>query len=146
MATVPFWESKTLAEMSTEEWESLCDGCAKCCRHQLEDNDTGKIYPTRVGCQLLDPHTCRCSDYTRRHETVPDCIRLIPEKMDEYHWLPKTCAYRRIHEGRGLAAWHPLRSGRAESVHEAGISMRDRLISERDLPPQAELQDYLENL
>lgn len=146
MSPLPFWERKSLAEMTTHEWESLCDGCAKCCRHQLEDIETGKIHPTRVGCRLLDTHTCRCSDYTRRHETVPDCIRLAPEDMDEYHWLPKTCAYRRVHEGRGLAAWHPLVSGRAESVHEAGISVRGRLVNEQTLPAGADLQDYLEEL
>ena len=144
MSALPFWERKTLSEMTTEEWESLCDGCAKCCRHQLEEIDTGKIFPTRVACQLLDTHTCRCSDYTDRHRTVPDCICLTPARVAAYAWLPKSCAYRRIHEGRGLAEWHPLRSGSADSVHEAGISMRGQLISEQDLPPGANLEDYLE--
>jgi uncharacterized cysteine cluster protein YcgN (CxxCxxCC family) len=125
--TEPFWKTKTLKEMSRREWESLCDGCGKCCLAKLEDEDTGEIHWTSVACRLFDADTCRCSDYPNRRKHVPDCVRLTPSKVPALDWLPATCAYRLVADGRDLEWWHPLVSGRAETVHEAGISMRGRV-------------------
>ena len=123
----PFWRVKSLEAMSPAEWESLCDGCGRCCLLKLEDDDTGEIHHTDVGCTLLDTHTCRCSDYRNRAKRVPDCVRLTPEAVRTIPWLPPTCAYRLVRDGEPLFDWHPLVSGRASSVHEAGISVRGRL-------------------
>lgn len=123
----PFWKTKSLEEMSREEWESLCDGCGKCCLAKLEDEDTGQIHWTSVGCRLFDPETCRCCDYTNRLERVPDCVNLTPENVRTLPWLPGTCAYRLLAEGKELDWWHPLVSGDPQTVHEAGISMRGRV-------------------
>lgn len=123
----PFWETKSLSEMSDSEWESLCDGCGKCCLAKLEDADTGEIHWTSIGCRLFDEQSCRCSDYDNRIERVADCVRLTPDNVASIVWLPKTCAYRLLAEGKSLPAWHPLVSGDRESVHKAGISMRGRL-------------------
>ena len=129
----PYWDRKTLAQMTPEEWEGLCDGCGRCCLVRFEDEDTGEIIPTRVACKLLDIETCRCSNYRRRRRYVPDCVKLTPGNVGELSWMPSTCAYRRIHEGRGLADWHPLVSGDPESVHDAGIGGRRQVISETAL-------------
>jgi uncharacterized protein len=133
----PFWRTKTLDEMSAAEWESLCDGCGRCCLVKLEDEDTGKIDFTDIGCKLLDAKTCRCLDYRQRHRRVPDCVKLTPAAVRELRWLPVTCAYRLVAEGRDLFDWHPLVSGSADSVHEAGVSVRGRVsANETDLAPE----------
>jgi len=122
----PFWEEKTLDEMTPEEWESLCDGCGQCCLYKIEDEDTAELFNTSVCCHLFDPQAGCCSDYTGRKEKVPACHILTPAKVASLPWLPETCAYRLIHEGRLLYPWHPLRSGDPESVHRAGVSVRGR--------------------
>lgn len=131
----PFWERLTLAEMNAEQWESLCDGCARCCLIKLEDEDTAEVVYTGVTCELLDLDQCRCTRYPERHELVPDCVQLGPEQAASFHWLPTTCAYRRLAEGRGLADWHPLVTGDPDSVHRAGVSVRGRAISEAHVHP-----------
>lgn len=128
----PFWRRKRLWEMTSEEWESLCDGCGKCCLHKLEDADTGDIHQTNVACRLLDLNACRCTRYDDRKRLVPDCVVLTPDNIDALGWMPSTCAYRLLAEGKDLARWHPLVSGDPDSVHAAGISVRGRVISERD--------------
>jgi len=125
-----FWNNKSLAEMTPEEWEALCDGCAKCCLHKIEDIETGEVFFTDVSCRLLDVTTCTCLHYEHRSDIVPDCVHLTPEKVRELSWLPKSCAYRRLFEGRGLAWWHPLVSGNSETVKTAGISVCGKVISE----------------
>ncbi len=121
----PFWKTKTLAQMTRIEWESLCDGCGQCCLHKLQDMDNGDYYITDLACTLLDCRTARCGDYGNRFSIVPDCVQLTPKKVYETDWLPETCAYRLVAEGQDLAWWHPLVSGSPETVHEAGISVRD---------------------
>jgi uncharacterized cysteine cluster protein YcgN (CxxCxxCC family) len=133
----PFWMTKTLEEMSASEWESLCDGCGRCCLLKLEDEDEGTIHLTRLACALLDIGSCRCSDYENRHKRMSDCIAITPEKVRELKWLPSTCAYRRIAEGRGLAWWHPLVSGSPETIHEVGISVRGMARSEKGIKASA---------
>jgi len=134
-AEEPFWRRKTLAEMTRVEWESLCDGCGKCCLLKLEYEDTGEIDWTNIACRQLDPETCRCSNYALRKTLVEDCISLTPDMVGNLAWLPATCAYRLVDEGRDLYWWHKLVSGSAETVHQAGISVRRRIISEDDSGP-----------
>ena len=133
MSDKPFWETVPLNRMSRSQWESLCDGCGKCCVHKLEDDETGQLYPTNVACRLLDSRTAQCKDYPNRKAHVPECVRLTPAKLDSIDWLPSSCAYLRIHNGQGLADWHPLVSGDADSVHRAGISVRGKTVSEDDV-------------
>jgi uncharacterized cysteine cluster protein YcgN (CxxCxxCC family) len=128
----PFWETKSLDQMSRAEWESVCDGCGKCCLHKLEDEDTGELLPTNVACKLLDRRSGRCTDYKRRKIFVPECVRLTPALLRELDWLPTTCAYRLLEEGKPLEDWHPLISGDPESVHRAGQSVRGWTVSELD--------------
>lgn len=128
-----FWETKTLPEMTPEEWESLCDNCGKCCLHKLEDEDTGEIYFTSVVCNLIDLETCRCTHYADRCTRVPDCIDLKQHDFAAYTWLPKTCAYRLLSDGKPLEAWHPLISGDTESVMEAGVSIRSYAMKEQEV-------------
>lgn len=142
--TKPFWQSKKLAEMTPAEWESLCDGCGKCCLNKIEFEDTGEIAFTNVACKLLDPHSCQCSDYKNRKKLVPDCVKLSAKNIARIRWMPSTCAYRLVAEGKPLFDWHPLVSGDPDSVHQAGASMRGRTISELKLTPELdELEDYV---
>ena len=138
--TAPFWETKRLGEMNRTEWESLCDGCGKCCVHKLEDEETGELHATNVACRLLDRRSGQCSDYRNRRAHVPECVRLTPAKLETLDWLPDSCAYLRVHRGQGLADWHPLVSGDPDSVHRAGISVRGWTISEDDAGP---LEDHI---
>lgn len=140
--TPAFWQTTKLSEMTTAEWEALCDGCGRCCLHKLEDVDSGLVFYTRVACRLLDGYSCRCSDYSARKLLVPDCLDLQHEPATSYGWLPATCAYRRLAEGKSLEWWHPLVSGDPESVHAAGISVRNRVISETGVAPDS-LEDYI---
>lgn len=126
----PFWETKPLAEMSREEWESLCDGCGRCCLVKLEDEETLEVHYSMASCALLDLKTCQCVDYANRTARVPDCLPLKPSEISDLGWLPPTCAYRRLSEGRELSWWHPLISGTTETVHEAGVSVRGKVVSE----------------
>ena len=132
----PFWRRKSLEDMSVSEWESLCDGCARCCLVKLEDEDSGEIHYTDIGCKLLDAKACRCIDYRRRASRVPDCVKLTPKTVRSLSWLPVTCAYRLVAEGKDLPDWHPLVSGSPDSVHKAGVSVRGRVhASENNLDP-----------
>lgn len=136
-----FWREKSPAEMSDEEWESLCDGCAWCCVHKFEDEDAGAYYLTNVACRLLDISTCRCTNYPERKALVPDCTRLDADVVRELDWLPPTCAYRRIVFGEDLPHWHPLVTGDPDSTHSTGHSVKDKLLREQDV---GELSDHIE--
>ena len=127
-----FWKRKSLSEMTAAEWESLCDGCGLCCMLKVQDEDTGDVFYTDVACRLFDIETCRCTDYANRAKQVADCLVLTPDEKEAYEWLPDSCAYRRLANGQELPGWHPLITGRPESVHEAGISMQGKATSEKD--------------
>ena len=133
MSDVPFWRRKPLEQMTREEWESLCDGCGKCCLHKLEDADTGEIAMTDVSCSYLDLQTCRCSDYANRQSNVPDCVKLTRANLPTLRWLPGTCAYRLIYQGNDLPEWHHLVCGDKEAVHRAEESVRGDAISEAEV-------------
>jgi uncharacterized protein len=143
MADPPFWRTKRLAEMTALEWESLCDGCGRCCLVKLEDVDSGKIYFTDVGCRLLDAGTCRCGDYPHRAQKVDDCVQLTPAGLADIEWLPPTCGYRLLAEGKDLYWWHPLVSGDPETVHAAGISVRGRVAGLEDEIPETALEEHV---
>ena len=138
----PFWKTKSLSEMNPQEWESLCDGCGLCCLVRFEDEDTGNVTPTRVHCKLFDPIKCTCTDYVNREEQVPDCIKLTPNNIEALGWMPKSCAYRRLHEGRDLAWWHPLVSGDADTVHQAGVSVKRQTVSETVMTDAEDALDF----
>jgi uncharacterized protein len=131
---IPFWERKSLAAMTRSEWEALCDGCARCCLHKLEDEETGDVFYTDVACRLLDIQTCRCRSYGERTRHVPACLNLTPARVIAWDWLPESCAYRRLATGKPLYHWHPLVSGDPESVHRTGISIRNRVCPEDRVP------------
>jgi uncharacterized cysteine cluster protein YcgN (CxxCxxCC family) len=136
----PFWKLKSLKELTQEEWESLCDGCGKCCLHKLENDADNLVYYTEVACRLLDTMTCRCTNYADRSREVTDCIQLKAESLPELNWLPSSCAYRLLAEGKELPEWHPLLSGSPESVHEAGQSVRGRCRHESEVE---DLEDHI---
>jgi uncharacterized protein len=140
----PFWKRKSLREMTDSEWESLCDGCGRCCLVKLEDaDDASRTFFTDVGCRLLDSESCRCRDYANRTSTVKDCVRLTPRNVGRLVWLPPTCAYKRLAEGKDLYWWHPLISGDPETVHVAGISVRGRVGASEDEVRDEELEDRI---
>ena len=129
--TTRFWEKKSLSQMSVVEWEALCDGCGKCCLNKIEDDDSGDVYFTRVACRLFDNSTCYCGQYENRHQFVPECIALTPKSIkDHAYWLPKTCAYLLLWQKKPLYDWHPLISGSEQSVHDAGISIKEQTVPE----------------
>jgi len=131
-ADLPFWKAKPLRALTRPEWESLCDGCGRCCLHKIRDDDTNEIHWTEVACRLLDTGTGLCGDYANRRAKVPDCIKLTPARLSRIDWLPPNCAYRLVAEGADLPSWHPLISGTYDTVQKAGLSVRNRVVSERD--------------
>lgn len=135
-----FWERVPLARMSRAQWESLCDGCGKCCVHKLEDEDTGAMFPTNVCCRLLDPATARCGDYRNRRALVPECVRLTPERLGQIDWLPDSCAYVKVARGQPLAAWHHLISGDRNAIHRAGQSVAGLVLPEHQA---GDLEDHI---
>ncbi len=137
-----FWQHKRLEQMTRQEWEAVCDGCAKCCLQKLEDEDTGEIFYTDVVCRYLNDHSCSCTDYTNRTQLVPTCINLTPDNVYDIDWLPATCAYRLLAEGKPLYDWHPLVSGDSESIHDASMSVRFKVISEDRVQPD-ELEERI---
>jgi uncharacterized protein len=138
-----FWDRKPLKKMNPKEWEALCDGCGKCCLNKLEDEDSGEVALTCIACRLLDDETCLCAQYDIRHQFVPECIVMTPKNIDEHaYWMPATCAYRLLWEGKPLYPWHPLISGNAQSVHDANVSVQDRTLSEFDIP-EDEWENYI---
>jgi uncharacterized protein len=138
-----FWKTKTLSELSNIEWESLCDGCAKCCLHKLEDEDTGDIYFTSIACRLLDLTNCRCTRYAERTELIPDCLDLKKLATNQYHWLPATCAYRLRHQGKDLPDWHPLISNNTHTIKAAGISVDNYARTESSDLDLEDLEDFI---
>ncbi|KPP93761.1 MAG: hypothetical protein HLUCCA08_06165 [Rhodobacteraceae bacterium HLUCCA08] len=131
-----YWAEIPMEHMTHAEWEALCDGCGKCCLNKLEDEDSGEVALTRVACKLLDDQSCRCALYATRHDHVPECIVLTPKTLsDHLYWLPQTCAYRLVHEGRDLFWWHPLVSGDPETTDAAGVSVRGLTVSEAQVAP-----------
>lgn len=138
-----FWKKKTLEAMNRVEWEALCDGCARCCLYKLQDEDTGEVFYTNVVCRLLDLHTCRCSDYLNRSTLVPTCLTLDPSLARSLTWMPETCAYRLLAEGKDLPAWHPLVSNDPEAVHRAGISLRRQWLIEERYADMDNLEKYI---
>lgn len=138
-----FWETVPLSEMTGPEWEALCDGCGKCCLLKLEDEETAEVEYTNIACKLLDTQTCRCTDYPNRKKQVPDCVIVTPEEIDRIaYWMPVTCAYRLLAEGKALAPWHPLLSGDPRSPHTAGISLAGRMVPETHVHFD-DLEDYI---
>ncbi|EAR07633.1 YcgN family cysteine cluster protein [Reinekea blandensis] len=142
MADRVFWQKKALSEMTTEEWESLCDGCGKCCLQKLEDDEDGTVYYTDVVCQYMTDE-CRCSIYPKRHETVPNCVWLKPEDVDQFYWLPSTCAYRLLAEGRDLPLWHPLVSGDPQLIHAVNVSVNHMDLVPDNQVPEEEWEDHI---
>ncbi|WP_136253795.1 MULTISPECIES: YcgN family cysteine cluster protein [Halomonadaceae] len=137
-----FWERYPLEELSDTEWEALCDGCGQCCLLKIEDEVSGDVAVLNVACELLDISSCRCSDYENRFARVPDCTQLTVARVDDFRWLPHSCAYRRLHEGRKLAGWHPLISGDPARVHRKGISVASFAVSQKEVPEEA-LEDHI---
>ncbi|WP_114416300.1 YcgN family cysteine cluster protein [Marinospirillum perlucidum] len=139
-----FW-TLPLSELTTQEWEALCDGCGRCCLHKLQDEEDDQVYYTDVACHLFDPATCRCRDYSGRLAQVPDCMSIREEGEEVYQYLPRTCAYRLRHENQPLPFWHPLITRQEEAMRLAGISVQQKVISEADLPDDADLEERIIN-
>lgn len=151
-----FWEKKALAEMSEQEWESICDGCAKCCLHKFIDDesvvqpsstahlqDGEQIHYTNIACGLLNTKTCSCSQYSQRTKLVPSCVKLTKDNLDEIFFMPNSCSYRRLHEGRGLPSWHSLlNKGKKSAMHKAGMSVRGKIVFEHDVDLE-QFEDYI---
>ena len=142
MAQQVFWRRKKLHEMTSEEWEALCDGCGKCCLHKLEDEDTGHVYYTDVTCRYLDSETCSCQDYTNRLKNVPECLDLTIDDIADFFWLPETCAYRLLAEGKQLFDWHPLVSGDPASIHTSGVSVLGKTTAETEVKEE-DMEDHI---
>ena len=140
---LPFWRRKRMSEMTQAEWESLCDGCGRCCLNKLTDIDSGETVYTDVGCRLLDTQTCRCTDYAHRQAKVSDCVRLTARNIRRITWLPPTCGYVLVAQGKDLPWWHPLVSGSRDTVHEAGVSVRGRVTANEKDVPDAKLEEYI---
>jgi uncharacterized cysteine cluster protein YcgN (CxxCxxCC family) len=158
-SALPFWQTKSLTEMSRHEWESLCDGCAKCCLHKfIDDEDTddlSELQPTdhinaheqmvytNIGCFLLNDKTCQCSKYEQRTTLVPDCVRLTQDNLDDIFFMPPSCTYRRLNEGRGMPSWHPLlHKGKKSKMHQAGMSIRGKIVKDDDVSIE-DFEDYI---
>ena len=133
ISQLPWWEEKSLNEMTRDEWEQICDHCGKCCLHKLEDEDDGTVYYTDVACSLVDSENCCCTDYQNRRVRVPDCLQLTVGNLDQIQWMPPSCSYRVLKEGRKLADWHHLVTGDKNSIHQAGKSIKGRYIDESDV-------------
>ena len=137
-----FWIDKTLAELSDDEWESLCDGCGRCCQIRLEDSETGQLMETAITCRLFDNDSCRCTQYSRRHVEVKNCVSINADNVSDLYWLPKTCAYKLVDEGQDLHPWHPLVAGNHQAIKEAGISVYGKTISEEHVH-QEDIESYI---
>ncbi|MFC3120542.1 YcgN family cysteine cluster protein [Agaribacter flavus] len=152
-----FWEGTSLHDMNRAQWEAICDGCAKCCLHKfIEDDeveedftptdtpaDDGQLHYTNIACYLLNDNKCSCSAYAKRSELVPDCVTLTKENLANIFFMPPSCSYRRLHEGRGLASWHPLLNrGKKNKMHALGVSIRNKTVSEADVDITA-FEDYI---
>ncbi len=140
--TKKYWETVAFDQLTDKQWESICDGCAQCCAHKLQDEDTDEIFFTNVVCEYLDTQKCQCSVYGDRHTHVPDCIKITPENAKELTWIPETCGYKLLAKGKPLPAWHPLVTGDLQSTEKAGMSIRNKVISEADIEMD-DLEDYL---
>ncbi|MCG8428548.1 MAG: YcgN family cysteine cluster protein [Chromatiales bacterium] len=144
MLNLDFWQTKPLTELTTEEWEALCDGCAKCCLHRFEDEDTLEIQFTNICCRYLDQESCRCGDYPNRSVNVPECVSVTPEILQDPYWLPETCAYRLLAEKKPLPAWHPLVSGDPDTVFSSGNAVAGLVVSELEADdPEFHLIDWI---
>ena len=138
-----FWEKVPLKKLNATEWEALCDGCGKCCLNKLEDPDTNEVALTRIACRLLDDESCRCSQYDIRKQIVPECVVLTPGNIENHaYWMPETCAYRLLFEGKTLFDWHPLISGESRTVDQAGVSVKGWTIPEFEIPEE-EWEDHI---
>lgn len=140
--SLPFWKAKTLSEMTRNEWESLCDGCGRCCLIKFQDEDSGHVYMTNVVCEYLEIYHCRCTHYAERSTLVPTCLTLTPGLAGMLSWMPETCAYRLLAAGADLPDWHYLVCGDRNAVHKAGVSVRGKVVSGKDVDEE-DLPDYV---